>query len=164
MKAYLINTDNMKAVGRFASIKSAEKAGAGAKYNFDIITQDDDMARFTGAELVKLFDNHRGTRAPIKKFKSKQNGALRIMDALEEVIFKVIASPGKAKGAKQLVREALLEGPKTKVQLQEITGKCSITVSTALSDLKNPKYAGKEGALKIVRNNEEYSIESNKTA
>ncbi len=89
MKAYLINTDNMKAVGRFASIKSAEKAGAGAKYNFDIVPEDDDMARFTKAEMVTLFNNHRGTRVEVKRFSDKSNGAKRIHEALTEAEFKV---------------------------------------------------------------------------
>lgn len=68
----------------------------------------------------------------------------------------------KASGAKAAVHELLSSGHSfTFEELMKATGaKNALTLSTAISDLKNPKYAGKLGALQIVKQKSgHYSIE-----
>ena len=60
----------------------------------------------------------------------------------------------RKKGLKTIIREALLEGPKTMEELLELTGVEKKLISDQLAYLKNPKYCGSEGMLNITRDPE----------
>lgn len=64
-----------------------------------------------------------------------------------------VVSIDKAKGVKAIIRElySVAGAAYTIEELVELTGKTKVTVSTAISDLKNEKYAGKEGVLMLTR-------------
>ena len=69
---------------------------------------------------------------------------------------------GRAKGAKAVLREKFKKaGVVTAGQIDKIAEKLSVTrstVLTALSDLKNEKYAGKAGPLNIQKDDDGYRL------
>ncbi len=68
----------------------------------------------------------------------------------------------KAAGAKQVLRDKLTKhGVVTVGQIDKIAEKLSVTratVLTAMSDLKNPKYAGQAGPLDIEKDGDSYRL------
>ena len=84
MKAYLINLDTMRAVGRFASTNDAERVGDKAAYSFDVIeAEGDDLKRYKGKELVVLYNAHRGNHVEVKKFSDSATARKRVIQALD---------------------------------------------------------------------------------
>jgi hypothetical protein len=85
-------------------------------------------------------------------------------DARKSPAAKADGGPRK-KGLKTIIRELLIEGPKTMEELMEATKADKKLVSDCLAYIKNPKYAGKEGALNIVRDAETkaYSVSAEET-
>ncbi|MCH8277769.1 MAG: hypothetical protein IIC12_02410 [Proteobacteria bacterium] len=69
---------------------------------------------------------------------------------------------GRAKGAKAVLREKFKKaGVVTAGQIDKIAEKLSVTrstVLTAMSDLKNEKYAGKAGPLNIQKDDDGYRL------
>ena len=69
---------------------------------------------------------------------------------------------GHAKGAKAILREKFKKaGVVTVGQIDKIAEKLSVTrstVLTAMSDLKNAKYAGKAGPLNIQKDDDGYRL------
>lgn len=96
------------------------------------------------AELEKLFAEQDNGHATLKnKAKSAKDN-------------------GHAKGAKATLREKFEKaGVVTPKQIDNIAEKLSVTratVLTALSDLKNAKYAGKAGPLNIEKDGDSYRL------
>ena len=96
------------------------------------------------------------------KAKKKSDGAKQ----LDEIAAMLSATPkNKAKkplGAKATLRDKFKKaGVVTSKQLDNIATSLSVsrsTVLTAMTDLKNPKYAGKAGPLNIEKNGDEYRL------
>ncbi|MCH7537131.1 MAG: hypothetical protein IID57_04695 [Proteobacteria bacterium] len=92
----------------------------------------------------------KATKAELGKLLSKANGQTK-------------PTPKKNKvGAKQVLREKFTQhGVVTVEQIDKIAERLSVTratVLTALSDLKNAKYAGKAGPLDIQKDGDNYRL------
>jgi len=95
MTAYVINTDVLKPLGRFATLADAEKFGESATdANFTIITDlEDCQSLLSRDEMVQIYNNVTG--AELKKFSTKADGAQRLMDALDAMRPEEFAPPKK---------------------------------------------------------------------
>lgn len=82
MKAYLINTDTMKFLGKFNSIADADTEAAKHSYGFTVVTDEADIvALLRGPDILKLYNQL--VDKPLVKFSTKADGAARLMMMLK---------------------------------------------------------------------------------
>lgn len=102
--AYLVDVENLKVVGRFASKEDISELGLKGT----IINDVTDLELLSVAQLVLLFNSMAAPEAQVKKFKDSKDGAkqlLTLMDAQEDfaqlVEKKVAGKAKKEKAAKE---------------------------------------------------------------
>jgi len=123
-----------------------------------IISSSSQLALHTMGELVELFNvlKSKDTQA-VNKFKSKGAGATRIMKLLESKPKsaqkkQTATTQAKKFSVKATVRRMLSKDLGITVEdLATASDSTPATVRTHLSDLKNAKYAGKEGPMDIYK-------------
>lgn len=128
-------------------------------YNF---VMDKTVSRCRNKAKAVAEINHSSLPAP--KEQAKAEGA----DEENPVRQASDKSHARRKGIKAQVRELLTAEPDTSIapkytidELMTQTDGTKVSIQTALSDLKSEKYAGPEGALNIVKNEQkEYYIAS----
>ncbi len=83
MQAYLVNTKTRKIVALYNSVEDANTAGQNSKIDYDVITDGEDLGRFTAADIVGFYNSIMPKGREMKgRFKSKSDGARRLFNAL----------------------------------------------------------------------------------
>jgi len=157
---FMIDTEELV----LSKVEAGKKSKFKANYA-DTLTMVDsakDLHKFNNKELHQIFNGIVPEDKKLKgdRFKTKkEDAAVRVFEALKEHHTPEDAKKSdkpKRKGAKVLIRELLTETAEG-LTIEELilkTGVGEVTLRTALTDLKNPKYAGKAGVLNIVKDKE----------
>jgi hypothetical protein len=148
MKTYAININTGKILARFKNEKAAA-AAAGEDENVKVVSSEEQLTELTLAQMKSIVAQETGKPAV---FKNKREGAAVIAALAEAKKFEGAASSvgrGRPKGSskgesvKDKIRQAFtVKKSYPREVLLEKIGCPSQSLSTAVSDLKNPKYAG----------------------
>ena len=88
MHAYLINNEIPNVVGKFDSIKAANRMRDRARFDAGVLTaRDESLAEYTTRELTALYNSVVEDK-PVKAFKTKSDAARRLVKALYAKDFK----------------------------------------------------------------------------
>jgi hypothetical protein len=111
MKAYVINTDTNKVLGRFASMDDAVKFADATDVNYTVVTDAKDIsALLSRDEMVTIYNNHMGTE--LKKFSTKADGAKRVLEMLHDMQDSDFAPPKKKRASRKAERKPTEPGYK----------------------------------------------------
>lgn len=152
MHAYAINTSTSRIVGRFADTAGAQ-AVAGENPAVKVVESVDDVVgSFTSQQMADIMTAATGQQT--KRYKHKQTGAALVWEHLESIpqCIDTTKSQKPKASVKQRLRAIFATGD---ARLHEdavlkMLGCTASALATAISDLKNPKYAGGD-VLTLVR-------------
>lgn len=101
MNAYVINSSNNQALGRFESVDMADKFGqACLEDDYFVVTDAQDIEKLMSRQAMVDAYN-RLTGAELKKFSTKQDGAQRLYVALEQAELAAMTPQKKARVKKE---------------------------------------------------------------